>query len=143
MNVRVASIVTERRNTFQETSFGEGGCPPDMGRKKRKKNTPPRVINDSKQQNNKQKSNDISPATNQPKQKIVNQNVNPATNQLHEPEGTILQECSSDQQKPQINLNNNNTSEDSDDSQRLQIDESDSNVAKDLFKDNESITTLI
>ena len=93
--------------------------------------------------NNKQKSNDISPATNQPKQKIVNQNVNPATNQLHEPEGTILQECSSDQQKPQINLNNNNTPEDSDDSQRLQIDESDSNVAKDLFKDNESITTLI
>ena len=48
MNVRVASTVTERRNTFQETSFGEEGCPPDMGRKKRKKNTPPRVINDSK-----------------------------------------------------------------------------------------------
>ena len=70
---------------------------------------------------------------------IVNQNVTPATNQLHEPEGTTLQECSSDQQKSQINLNNS-TSEDSDDSHRLQIDESDSNVTKDLFQDNESIT---
>ena len=72
-------------------------------------------------------------------QKIVNQNVTPATNQLHEPRGTTLQECSSDQQKSQINLNNS-TSEDSDDSHRLQIDESDSNVTKDLFQDNESIT---
>ena len=72
-------------------------------------------------------------------QKIVNQNVTPATNQLHEPEGTTLQECSSDQQKSQINLNNS-TSEDSDDSHRLQIDESDSNVTKDLFQEKESIT---
>ena len=72
-------------------------------------------------------------------QKIVNQNVTPATNQLHEPRGTTLQECSSDQQKSQINLNNS-TSEDSDDSHRLQIDESDSNVTKDLFQEKESIT---
>ena len=111
-----------------------------MGRKKSKKSaTPPRVINNSKQQNNKRKSNDISPATNQPQQKIVNQNVTPATNQLHEPEGTTLQECFSDQQKSQINLNNS-TSEDSDDSHRLQIDESDSNVTKDLFQEKESLT---
>ena len=111
-----------------------------MRRKKRKKSTPPRIINDSKQQNNKRKSNDISPATNQPKQKIVNQNVTPATNQLHEPEETTLQECSSDQQKSQINLNNNNTSEDSGDSHRLQIDESEANATKVLFQDNESRT---
>ena len=94
-----------------------------MGRKKRKKGTTPGVINDSKQQNNKQKPNDISQAANQPQQKIANQNVTPATNQLHEPEGTTLQECSPEQQKSQINLNDNNTSEDSDDSHRLQIDE--------------------
>ena len=111
-----------------------------MERKKRKQSTtPPRVINNSKQQNNKRKSNDTCPATNQPQQKIVNQNVTPATNQLHEPRGTTLQECSSDQQKSQINLNNS-TSEDSDDSHRLQIDESDSNVTKDLFQEKESIT---
>ena len=94
-----------------------------MGRKKRKKSTTPGVINDSKQQNNKQKPNDISQAANQPQQKIANQNVTPATNQLHEPEGTTLQECSPEQQKSQINLNDSNTSEDSDDSHRLQIDE--------------------
>ena len=92
-----------------------------MGRKKRKKSTTPGVINDSKQQNNKQKPNDISQAANQPQQKIANQNVTPATNQLHEPEGT-------------------STKEDSDDSHRLQIDESDPNVTKDSFQDDESIT---
>ena len=111
-----------------------------MGRKKLKRSTPPpRVINNSKQQNNKRKSNGISPATNQPQQKTVNQNVTTVTNQLHEPEGTTLQECSSDQQKSQINLNNS-TSEDSDDSHRLQIDESDSNVTKELFLEKESVT---
>ena len=111
-----------------------------MGRKKRTTSTTPGVINDSKQQNNKQKPNDISQAANQPQQKIANQNVTPATNQLHEPEGTTPQECSPEQQKSQINLNDNNTSEDSDDSHRLQIDESDPNVTKDSFQDDESIT---
>ena len=111
-----------------------------MAKKKRKKSItpPPSVTNNSKQQNNKRKSNDISPATNEPKQKIVNQNVTPAPNQIDGSEGTTSQECSPEQPS-QTNLNHT-TSEDSEDSHRLQIDESESNVTKVLFHDKESVT---
>ena len=111
-----------------------------MARKKRKKSsTPPSATNDSKQQNNKRKSNDISPATNKPKQKIANQNVTPAPNQIDGSEGTTPQECSPEQQPSQTNLNNT-TSDDSEDSHRLLITESELNVTKELFQDNESVT---
>ena len=111
-----------------------------MARKKRKKSsTPPSATNDSKQQNNKRKSNDISPATNEPKQKIANQNVTPAPNQIDGSEGTTPQECSPEQQPSQANLNNT-TSDDSEDSHRLLITESELNVTKELFQDNESVT---
>ena len=90
-------------------------------------------------QNNKRKSNDISPATNEPKQKIANQNVTPAPNQIDGSEGTTSQECSPEQQPSQTNLNHT-TSDDSEDSHRLQIDESESNVTKVLFHDNKSVT---
>ena len=93
-----------------------------MARKKRKKSN-----------------TDISPATNEPKQKIANQNGTPAPNQMDGSEGTTPQECSTEQQPSQTNLNHT-TSDDSEDSHRLQIVESESNVTKELFQDNESMT---
>ena len=66
----------------------------------------------------------------------MNQNVTPAPNQIDGSEGTTSQECSPEQQPSQTNLNHT-TSDDSEDSHRPQIDESESNVTKVLFNDNE------
>ena len=125
-----------------------------MGRKgtqKRNKNTPPPpppppcVTNEIKQhqqhQNNKRTSDDISPAVNQPQQKIANQNATPATKQLHKSKRPTLQEHSSEQQKTHINQNDSqNTSSTSEDSHCLQIDEGDQNITKNLILDGESVT---
>ena len=134
-------------------NLGREGCPPGMGRKgtqKRNKNTPPpppppRVTNEIKQhhqhQNNKRTSDDISPAVNQPQQKIANQNATPATKQLHKSKRSTLQEHSSEQQKTHINQNESqNTSITSEDSHCLQIDEGDQNITKNLILDGESVT---
>ena len=122
-----------------------------MGRKKRNKSTPlPRVTNEMKQQqhqNNKRKSNDISPVADQSHQKIANQNATPATNQPHESEGSTPQDHSSEQEKSQNNQNDSqdttNTSEDTQDSHRLQIDEGDQSITKDLFPDGESVANKL